>query len=242
VQENPSDFTDEYGVKMKLIPAGEFQMGSESGDSDESPVHTVYLDAFYMDTYEVTNALYEMCVEAGICTEPYSKGSSSRDSYYGNPSYDDYPVIYLEWEQARDFCEWRGARLPTEAEWEKAARGGLEGKLYPWGDQEEDCTRANYEAENGYCEGDTTRVGSYAPNGFGLFDMAGNVWEWVMDWYGETFYSSSSSENPTGPSSGSNRGLRGGSWFNEATDIRVAIRGRNFPNYRNFIIGFRCAR
>jgi len=240
----PVDFTDDYGVKMKFIPASEFQMGSESGSSDESPVHTVYLDAFYIDIYEVTNLLYALCVEAGACTEPHSEGSYNRDSYYGNSTYDEYPVIYVDWDQANGYCEWRDARLPTEAEWEKAARGGLEGKLYPWGDQAPDCSTVNYSGTNG-CEGDTTRVGSYAPNGFGLFDMAGNVWEWVMDWYGENYYGSSSSRNPSGPSSGTYRVLRGGSWLNVATLIRVALRNWYSPYDRlnwGSGNGFRCAR
>ena len=237
----PAAITDEKGVQMALIPAGEFQMGDESGESDEKPVHTVYLNAFYMDIYEVTNALYEQCVQAGVCSPPENTSSYQRDSYYGNTEYADYPVIHVDWEQARTFCEdWRGARLPTEAEWEKAARGGLEGRLYPWGDEEPVCQKG---AQNGAnfteCTSDDTEaVGSYAANGYGLFDMAGNVWEWVWDWYGA--YSSSSSSNPQGPDSGSSRVLRGGAWSAFPIGLRVAPRLYYYPDPLSHSLGFRC--
>lgn len=237
----PVDFIDEHSVKMKLIPAGEFQMGSKSGNDDEKPVHNVFLDAFYMDIYEVTNALYACCVEAGVCTEPSEWKSFSRDSYYGSVTFDNYPVIWVNWDQAREFCDWRGARLPSEAEWEKAARGGLEGKQYPWGDQEPDCSMANYSAIAG-CKGDTTKIGSYPPNDFGLFDMSGNVFEWVWDWYSEDYYASSPSRNPRGLENGGNRVLRGGCWSLDAGVARVAFRGKDPTDFRNIDLGFRCAR
>ena len=241
----PLSLADERGVPMALIPAGEFQMGSESGDNDEKPVHTVYLDAFYMDIYEVTNALYEECVQAGVCTPPGSLTSQNRSgNYYGNPYYADYPVIWVNWEQARVFCEeWRGARLPTEAEWEKAARGGLQGKLYPWGDEEPVCQKgisngAKFDDDAGCNETDTEPVGSYSANKYGLFDMAGNVWEWVWDWYGT--YSSSYSSNPQGPDSGTYRVLRSGCWGNIPNLLRVASRYNPYPNLQNVYLGFRC--
>ncbi len=233
------DFTDPHGIQMRLIPAGEFQMGSESGESDESPVHTVYLDAFYMDVYEATNAFYALCVEAGACTAPHSEGSSTRSSYYGDSTYDENPVINVDWNQAQNFCEWRSARLPSEAEWEKAARGRLEGKLYPWGDQEPECSWVNFSG----CEGDTVKVGSYPANGYGLFDMAGNVWEWVMDWYSSDYYNSSISQNPPGPDSGDHRVLRGGDWDSVAYGLRVAYRSDLYPVYGpHDNVGFRCSR
>ncbi len=234
--------TDAQGVVMALIPAGEFRMGSENGRSDERPVHTVYLDAFYMDIYEVTNALYEKCVQAGACTPPGETGSKSRSSYYGNAEFAAYPVINVNWEQASALCQWRGGRLPSEAEWEKAARGGLEGKLYTWGDEPPDCQRANMWDKESACVGDTSQVGSYAPNGYGLFDMAGNVWEWVEDWYGASYYANSPASNPTGPASGNARVTRGGSWGdNLALNERVASRSRLTAEYR-VTIGFRCSR
>ena len=233
----PVDFIDEYGVPMNLIPAGEFQMGNESGYDPEKPVHTVYLDAFYMDIYEVTNAQYRQCVESKFCAKPSYSKSYTLDSYYDNSTYNDYPVIYVDWERSQSFCEWRGTRLPTEAEWEKAARGKLEGKLYPWGDQTPVFSVANF----AFYKGDTVQVGSYPPNGFGLYDMAGNVWEWVMDWYSDHYYAISSLNNPTGPSSGEYRILRGGSWIRNDFFLRVACRFSR-ASVGNYDIGFRCAR
>ncbi|MEW5868753.1 MAG: SUMF1/EgtB/PvdO family nonheme iron enzyme [Chloroflexota bacterium] len=228
------------GVPMVLIPAGEFQMGSESGNSDEKPVHTVYLDDYYIDVYEVTNARYIECVTAVRCDPPDESKSYTRSSYYGNPEYADYPVIYVTWEMADTYCQWRGGRLPTEAEWEKAARGGLENELYPWGDEAPTCKQANFNGSG--CVGDTSPVGSYVPNGYGLYDMAGNVWEWVQDWYLESFYGSSRRDNPTGPASGESRVLRGGGWYDNERGLRVADRSRIAPADSYNYFGFRCAR
>ncbi|MEW5873507.1 MAG: SUMF1/EgtB/PvdO family nonheme iron enzyme [Chloroflexota bacterium] len=225
---------------MVLIPAGEFQMGSESGSSDERPVHTVYLDAYSIDVYEVTNARYAECVAVGSCEPPTASKSLTRSSYYGSSQYADYPVIYVTWEMADAYCQWRGGRLPTEAEWEKVARGGLEGAQYPWGDEAPTCERANYWGKVGGCIGDTSRVGSYAPNGYGLYDMAGNVWEWVQDWYSETFYGSSPRDNPMGSASGQYRVLRGGSWYFNESDLRSAYRTGYGHGDGNLDGGFRC--
>jgi serine/threonine protein kinase len=218
----PARITDDYNVEMVLAPAGAFEMGSRNGDFDESPVHTVRLDDYYIDKYEVTNELYARCVQAGECQPPSSSSSYTHDSYYGNPEFDDYPVIWVDWQQAQTFCQWRGARLPSEAEWEKAARG-THGRTYPWGEGF-DCTKANY----GGCSGDTEQVGAF-PDGaspYGALDMAGNVWEWVADWYDDNYYSISPSENPAGPASGQYRVLRGGSWSHGAVYVRTALRVR----------------
>jgi serine/threonine-protein kinase len=257
----PDEFIDEKGVSMRLIPAGEFTMGSNEGGSDEQPVHTVYLDAYYMDKYEVTNALYEACVDTGVCDPPQSSGSYTRSSYYGNSQYDDYPVIYVDWNQAGTYCEWRGpstgsgrVRLPTEAEWEKAARGADE-RTYPWGD-EFNCRKGNFDDETQLddyvvsggpnCDGyvDTAPVGSYegGVSPYGLYDMSGNVWEWVADWYDSSYYSNSPSSNPTGPSSGDTRVLRGGSWSSGGYYLRSSNRVGNFPGYVSSYSGFRCVR
>jgi len=224
------------GMAMVYVPAGEFEMGSTE-DSNEQPVHTVALDGFWIDRTEVTNGQYQRCVEAGDCDPPAESDSSTRDAYYSNSAYDDYPVIYVSWHQAADYCAWAGGRLPTEAEWEYAAQGP-DGLIYPWGDGSPDDTLLNY-GEN---VGDTTEVGSY-PNGAswcGALDMAGNVWEWVADWYGD--YPSGRQVNPAGPSSGEFRVLRGGSWSSGAYYARSASRGRNLPDLRGNYYGFRCAR
>ncbi len=214
------------------IPAGEFMMGSSEEDSDahldEFPQHLVSLDAYRIGRYPVTNQQYAECVRAGICKKP--------SLLLDNPEKVDHPVVNITWETAQAFCQWNGGRLPTEAEWERAARGELVGALYPWGD-EIDCNLANY----GDCVGDTSPVGSYPPNGFGLHDMAGNVWEWVADWYSGSYYRNSPDENPPGPADGEHRVLRGGTWGEEQSSLRVAHRRYNLPSYPHDFIGFRCA-
>jgi eukaryotic-like serine/threonine-protein kinase len=257
------------GVSMILIPAGSFEMGADADEAlsecqelyetftdytcerswfdDEEPQHTVNLDGFYIDQYEVTNAQYEGCVDVGECDPPERSDSYTRDNYYGNSKYDDYPVINVSWLDADDYCAWRGARLPTEAEWEKAARGGLDGKLYPWGDTfdgdrvnfcDSNCELdwANPEYDDGY--NDTASVGIYAPNGYGLYDMAGNVWEWVSNWYDVYPGGDPNASDYYGQEK---RALRGGSWFNDGIFLRVASRGRYAPSNANFNLGFRCA-
>jgi formylglycine-generating enzyme required for sulfatase activity len=237
-----AEITDSQGVTMRLVPAGPFPMGSDNGDSDRQPVHDIYLDAYYIDIYEVTNALYKTCVDASVCAAPKNTNSYSRPSYYGNPEFDNYPVIYVDWNMAQTYCQWRGADLPTEAQWEKAARG-TDGRTYPWGEGI-DCNKANYHDGNKFCVGDTTAVGNY-PSGvspYGLYDMAGNIWEWVKDWYLDTYYQNSPSENPLGPDTGTYRVLRGGSWYYDGYGTRSSIRGRVTPDITYYYIGFRCAR
>jgi len=235
-----------------FIPAGEFQMGCDSKhnggypcDSDELPLHTIYLDAYYMDVFEVTNAQYSACVASGSCTSPGSFSSKTRSSYYNNPDYADYPVILVSWDQADAYCSWIGKRLPSEAEWEKAARGGSKTLAYPWGDQDTNCSLANSwdNLGNTYCVGDTNRVGSY-PDGvseYNVFDMAGNVWEWVNDRYSSTYYRISPYRNPSGPSSGTSRVLRGGSWGSTWINLRASGRNSAGQEFRNEYTGFRCA-
>jgi formylglycine-generating enzyme required for sulfatase activity len=234
-------------ASMVNIPAGCFDMGDAFGEgrANESPIHNVCLSAFKMNVYEVTNAQYKACVDAASCTAPGDSSSNTRSSYYGNATYDNYPVIYVDWDQSKSFCQWTGGRLPTEAEWEYAVRGGLSGKRYPWGDDAPTCTLgATNGVQNGMCSPqDTIAVGSFAPNGYGLYDMAGNVWEWVNDWFSDTYYSSSPTQDPQGPSSGSDRVLRGGCWgISDPFNIRASVRGSNVQTYEWKYYGFRCVR
>ena len=231
-------------VDMVLIPAGEFQMGSNApgAHEDEQPVHTVYVDAFYMDRYEVTNAQYKAFVDANPQWDHWNG-----NDYPDGKAHD--PVSRVSWYGAVAYAKWAGKRLPTEAEWEYAARGGLSGKAYPWGDGL-DRGKANYGDVS-----DITVVGKYPPNGYGLYDMAGNVWEWCLDEYDRDFYASSPSprDNPIAGGTITNiinnftdvktdRVLRGGSWYDDPEDLRVASRSRKSPAYTHGPFGFRCVR
>ena len=227
---NPID-----GAVMVYVPEGEFRMGSEDEDAwdDEKPEHQVYLDAFWIYQTEVTNAQYRQCVEEDACLLP---GDTTK---YQDADYADHPVVHVSWYDADAYCQWSRGQLPTEAEWEKAARG-TDGRIYPWGDQKPTCNLANFSG----CVGGTSRVGSY-PDGaspYGALDMAGNVWEWVADWYAEDYYSRSPDDNPTGPTSGNKRGIRSGSWYSGRGSLRVSYRNRYGPDnwYGNY--GFRCLR
>ena len=250
---------------MVLIPAGTFEMGSEDEDakSDEQPVHTVHLDAFFMDKHEVTNAQFKAFVDANPWWQKsrIDKRFHHLDNYLRHWSGNNYPsgkanhpVVYVSWYAAVAYAEWAGKRLPTEAEWEYAARGGLAGKKYPWGDDEPTTADANYHLHVG---GHTTPVGRYPPNGYGLYDMAGNVWEWCLDAYVNGFYAvSHDSPNPiaggqtiqwildnfTSIPTNSSRVFRGGSSSADALDVRVSNRIERPPSFSFAYFGFRCAR
>jgi formylglycine-generating enzyme required for sulfatase activity len=226
---------------MVYVPAGAFWMGSDESDllanDDEKPQHEVTLDAFWIDRTEVTNTQYQRCVDEGACSPPLNSKSSTRDSYYGASEFDDYPVIWVTWRQADAYCTWAGKRLPTEAEWEKAARG-TDKRLYPWGEGI-DCSHANY----GNCASDTAEVASYLQGAspYGALNMVGNVWEWVADWYASDSYGDSPGGNPQGPAGGSTRVLRGGGWYSYWPGARAAVRSHYKPGARHDYVGFRCA-
>ncbi|MCQ3936681.1 MAG: hypothetical protein DPW18_06495 [Chloroflexi bacterium] len=220
--------SEKDGAPLVYIPEGEFQMGSDDNRTydDNRPRHSVFLDAFWIDKFEVTNRQYALCVSDGKCELPSDKKSVTRPEYYGSTEFDDYPVIHSDWYKAKAYCEWAGRRLPTEAEWEKAARGTDE-RIYPWGNEPPNKDLLNYNSNIG----DTTQVGRYEPgkSPYGVYDMAGNVWEWVSDFYGYDYYKSSPYSNPKGPDSAeadmeSARVLRGGSWFFEAGSVRSVFR------------------
>lgn len=210
-----------------LVPEGEFIMGSDLNDpyfwGAEMPKHTAYLDTFWIQITEVTNSMYRACVNDGVCSPPSETSSRTHKDYYDNENYNDYPVINVTYDAASAYCAWIGGRLPTEAEWEKAARG-TDGRLFPWGNHEiqdnfanlcdENCTNLDtpeFGLNDGYA--DVAPVGSF-PAGtspYGALDMAGNVLEWTSDWYAVDYYENSPYENPTGPTSGNKHPVRGGS-------------------------------
>jgi eukaryotic-like serine/threonine-protein kinase len=220
------------------VPAGSFLMGSESGALDERPVHRVSGPGFVMDRYEVTNARYAECVKAEACAAPALTSSFKRPAYFAAAEYADYPVVHVSWSQATSFCAWAGGRLPTEAEWERAARGTADSRAYPWGDSAPDCNKANF----GGCVGDTDRVGR-RPAGqspYGAFDMAGNVWEWTADWYEAGYYSRSPDKEPSGPDAGHLKVMRGGCWVSGASSLRATCRKAELPGLWAPNVGFRC--
>ena len=243
------------GMTMIYIPAGEFEMGSEDYFTEE-PIHTVYLDAFWADQTEVTNTMFKKFVDqTGYETDVEKYGVSY--TYNGSswaetknadwsrpegPGSDlngkaNHPVIHITWNDARAYCQWAGVRLLTEAEWEKAARG-TDGRKYPWGNGSPTSERLNFDLN----VKDTVRVGNYASgrSPYGLYDMAGNVWEWVADWYSPDYYQSSPSKNPTGPGFGDERVFRGGSWDDNAENVTAATRAGFEPDSTSSSIGFRC--
>tara|TARA_B100000809_G_scaffold20056_1_gene17710 strand:+ start:69 stop:863 length:795 start_codon:yes stop_codon:yes gene_type:complete len=231
------------GAEMVLIPAGSFEMGDHLDNMGNAlPVHRVELDAFYMDVNEVTVGQFKQFVAASGYDYDFDE-----DSGYGGPvarysPTDEHPMVRVIWDDAVAYAKWAGKRLPTEAEWEYAARGGLNGKRYPWGNDitHDHANHIGIRGKDKWVQS-TAPVGSFEPNGYGLYDMAGNVWEWCADWYDEDYYSKSPLRNPQGPGTGTRCVLRGGSWFNGINALRVAYRNFNSPSDgNNLSLGFRC--
>jgi formylglycine-generating enzyme required for sulfatase activity len=236
-----STTTGNDGMTLLYVPEGEFTMGSEASP-DEQPIHQVTLSAFWIDQTEVTNAMYEKCVDATQCRPPVAITSNTRDLYFYNPDFGNYPVVFVSSNDANAYCSWAGRRLPTEAEWEKAARGTDE-RTYPWGNDEPGNNFLNLDIA------DTVEVGRY-PDGssvYGALDMSGNVYEWVSDWYDAANYLNSPASNPLGPENpidsnlGELRVLRGGSWYQLEGGFRSADRYQNGIRFNSSFVGFRCA-
>lgn len=234
-----------------LIPAGTFMMGCDPENNagvncmpDIQPLHEVELSAFTIDQFEVSNAQYTRCVSVGKCTEPKSLGDAERPDYYLNPHYAEYPMVAVDWTQADAYCRWVGGRLPTEAEWEKAARGE-DLRPYPWGFERADCSRANFNyGTEGRCSDGTVKIGSY-PKGaspYGVMDLAGNVWEWTNDWYDWTYYQSSPKLNPMGPETGYQKIVKGGAWDYSANVMTISYNSDHAPQEFKSSFGFRCVR
>jgi len=227
--------SQEVPLNMVLIPAGEFTMGKNSPNpTDWQPEHKVSIDAFYMDKYEVTNKqYYEFCKETKNPLPEFWGLSQFKCSL----DYPDHPVVGISYIDADKYARWAGKRLPTEAEWEYASRGGLPNSNFPWGDQI-DSTLVNY----GKRYKTTLKVGSFKPNGYGLFDITGNVWEWTSDYYGDDYYSNSPLHNPKGPTSGRFKVIRGGSWHSGAMCVQTYYRNGLSPSWIDFAVGFRCVK
>jgi len=252
----PEPVVDETtGARMIYVPGGIFRMGDNDGESDESPSHIVKLDPFFIYETEVTNGQYGYCVDEGVCDPPSRPGATFHRAYYGDPAFDDYPVIFVNWFNARDYCAWRSARLPSEAEWERAAAFDPVQAIkyrYPWGDAfdgtvanfcDANCPQSdkNIEFDDGH--NDTAPVATF-PDGaspFGLYDMAGNVMEWVSDWYDPRYYEESTDTNPLGPLEGEFKSLRGGSWLSSENEVRTSGRSSYLPSVSRANLGFRCA-
>ena len=231
----PVTITGNDGAPMVLVPAGEFTMGSEQGDDDEQPVHRVVLDRFYLDTFEVTNGRFAKFV-AAIQSEP-PWGFADQETPVVQA---ERPVRWVNWLEATGYCLWAGKRLPSEAEWEKAARG-TDGRTYPWGNEPPTAAHAVF----GLKEGDETvspignRDAGSSP--YGVHDLAGNLYEWVTDWYDDAFYTQSVPSNPRGPVEGTAKVQRGGSYINSPYRLRSAFRTKSDPTEHDPHVGFRCA-
>ena len=263
---------DVDGGEMVCVPSGSFLMGSQADAISsllefdrrvskeffraEYPQHEVFLSSFYIDRYMVTNAQYQLFMQAtGHPAPKYwrdAPDAGGKSPFPVGEKNPDHPVVGVSWQDASAYCKWAGKRLPSEAEWEKAARGGLMGQIYPWPSRIKERInsqlsreKANYGGVGGPDRWHwTAPVGSFPPNQYGIFDMAGNGFEWCNDWYAEDYYSRSLASNPLGPETGLTRILRGGSWNNNLFgkyQMRCAYRFHSRPDTRNMVIGFRCA-
>jgi formylglycine-generating enzyme required for sulfatase activity len=221
---------------MLLIPGGEFQRGADDGLQDTRPMRRLYLSSFWIDQYEVTNEQYQQCVQAGVCSSPKDREA------FDDPGHAQHPVINVTWLQARAYCHWTGRRLPTEAEWEKAARG-TDGRRYPWGDKEGPIKEWWKAYGQEISENGTLPIGTLSEtvSPYGVLDLAGNVWEWVQDRYAEDYYAMAPSQNPQGPIRGSFRILRGGDWSQSPLELQVSYRGWDEMTYWGPKLGLRCA-
>jgi formylglycine-generating enzyme required for sulfatase activity len=223
---------------MVLVPAGEFTMGSLGGDPDEQPVRKVYVGAFFMDKYQVVVLQYARFLEATHHDSPPEWTLMNKQTNRNRP------VANVDWMEADIYCKWAGKRLPTEAEWEKAARG-TDGRVYPWGNEPPTRFHANSGKEVWSNHTALMPVGTLeeGKSPYGIYDMAGNVWEWVSDWYDQDYYKTSPSQNPPGPRRGDYKVVRGGSWgSNGITDLRSSDRETHLPSFRGLGTGFRCAK
>jgi formylglycine-generating enzyme required for sulfatase activity len=246
VDDDPSCGVPAHDARPVAVPASALLMGSPTGQgaADEHPLHRVELSGYAIDRYEVTNQRYAACVRAGACQPPKLPSSAKRQAYFQQLDFGDYPVVFVGWAEADRFCRWDHGRLPTEAEWELAARGPAPStRVFPWGDEPPDCTRANLGGDTS-CVGDTDLVGR-RPRGasfWGVMDLAGNVWEWTADWYNSDYYRQSPERDPRGPGRGTLKVMRGGCWASGADSLRVACRKAELPNTWAPNVGFRCVR
>lgn len=224
--------------EMVTIPAGSFIRGTNNGGFDEQPQRTIFLDAFLIDRYEVTNHQYQQFI---VATGHRKPGLPSRYAKSGGKVRGiNQPVVYVSWDDAAEYCRWKGKRIPTEAEWEKAMRGS-DGRLWPWGNQEQPHGANWARVQDGHEV--SARVGTFGADKspYGVMDGAGNVIEWVADWYDETYYKNSPEQNPPGPEYGTYRVLRGGGYTTTGGDVRITSRSKMMPDFRDETIGFRCA-
>ncbi len=234
IQLSPKD-----GMEIVFVEAGPFIMGSDDGEANESPEHETYLDDYWIDKTEVTNKMYYTCVKSGNCEKPLSDGFIAPTDHYTNLARENYPVVYVNYENAESYCQWVNRRLPTEAEWEKAARG-VDGRIYPWGNQPPTQEMLNFNQNIGYL----MPVGSFplGASPYGALDMSGNALEWVADWYSDDYYEQSPSINPTGPDLGQLRVSRGGGFYQSEYEVRATIRYSVVYWYnQSGDFGFRCA-